>query len=93
VKMELSAEELAGWRDHPVTRKALEWLQDMITTYRRDIPSLVVRNRLDDARAASGALQGYEEILAAFLEEPVVVTPEVEAPFVDPAARPSQRTP
>ena len=91
MRLELSPEELASWREHSVTKLALAWMQDRIVAYRRDIPLFIVKNRIEDARAASGALQGYEEVLAAFMEEAPAAKDEAEEPFVDPAARPSTK--
>jgi hypothetical protein len=91
VILNLSPEELAAWRGHNVSKLALAWLADRIETFRRDIPLFIVANRIDDARAASGALKGYQEVLNAFLEEPPPVEETVEEKFIDPASRPSTR--
>jgi len=83
--------ELAAWREHPATKAALAWLGARMATYSRDIPLFIVKNRIDDARAAAGALQGYTEVLAAFTEVPEDAKAETEEEFHDPAERPSMK--
>jgi regulatory protein YycH of two-component signal transduction system YycFG len=89
--LNLSAGELQAWREIPLTRAFLAWLEESIASYQRAIPKYIVRNKLDEAKAASGALEGYEEILAALTEESAKPIEEVEEVFIDPASRPSTR--
>lgn len=67
----------------------LGWLRERIAVYQRDIPKYIVKSKIEEARAASGALAGYEEILNAMMEEPQIVSTEDDEPFHDPAERPS----
>lgn len=91
MRLEMTPAELASWREHPATKCALEWLAARMATYTRDIPLFIVKNRIDDARAAAGALQGYAEVLAAFTEVVDETPAETEEEFHDPAARPSTK--
>lgn len=85
----LSSAELSSWRENIVTKTAISWLQQRIGFFQQEIPEYLVRNKLDEARAAAGALKGFQEVLVAFLEEPVLVAEEPEEKFTDPATRPS----
>jgi hypothetical protein len=91
-QMGMSVEELNNWRDHPVTKAALVWLAFRMKTYQENIPLYIVNDKIADARAAAGALQGYTEVLAAFTEKPEETVEVPEEPFIDPATRPSTRT-
>ncbi len=91
MKLDLSPEELADWRNHRVTKLALAWMEERIGTYRRDIPEFLVRGKDQEARAASGALKGYAEVLAAFTEEAPASVDIPEEQFTDPAERLSLR--
>jgi len=81
--------EVLAWREHPVSAAMIGWLRERISVYQRDIPDYVVRGRIEDARAASGSLKGYQEILGAIMEDPPIeIATEVDD-FEDPAMRPS----
>ena len=87
--MGMSVEELNSWREHPVTKAALAWLGHRMDVYKRDIPQFITADRIADARAAAGALAGYVEVMAAFMENPLETVEVPEEPFIDPATRPS----
>lgn len=86
----ISPQELSSWRELPVTARVLDWLRGQVKVYQENIPDYIVRNEIEKARAAAGALRGYEEILAALTAEPIEQETEPEAPFRDPAARPTK---
>lgn len=88
----ISQAELASWRELPVTARVLDWLRGQVKVYQVNIPDFIVRNEIEKARAAAGALRGYEEILAALTAEPDKQEAEPEEPFRDPAARPTKET-
>jgi hypothetical protein len=74
-----------------MTARVLGWLRSQIALYKDNIPAYIVTNDVDKARAASGALRGYEEILAALTAETQPPKDEDEDDYAgDPAARPTK---
>ncbi len=86
-------EDLVTWRTHPVTEVIRKAMEMRINTYLRAIPQYIVKDDQVKARAASGALNAYEELYSELFvdEEPRVEETEIDN-YRDPAARPAKET-
>lgn len=86
-------DELSAWRGHPVTELIRQAMDIRIQTYLRAIPQYLVKNKTDEARAATGALNAYEELYAElFSDAPAEKADEGEDDYRDPAARSQKET-
>lgn len=72
----------------PAGKAFQKWLLQQLETYRRHIPVYVVRNEIEKARSAAGALMAYEEIIGVLTAGPSTQDTTLDEPFVDPAALP-----
>ena len=79
--------------DHPVSRVLLRQLDEQIELYKNQIPLLVFKDELMNARTMTGTLKAYQEIrsmLSVPAESPVG-SPDDDN-FIDPATRLSTRS-
>jgi hypothetical protein len=89
--LDMSGQELGAWLEMKQTQHVLAWLRDQIALYQRKIPQLILGERLDVARTATGALAAYEEILQVLESRPPEQPSTDDETFVDPATRFSLR--
>lgn len=90
--LSLTEQDLAPWRDNPVTRLLEEHLRRELETSQRVIVGLISGNDIPAARIATGGLLVVQSLILA-MHPPELPIPEPEEPFVDPAEiiRPGDR--
>lgn len=83
---ELTAEDIAPWREHYVSKLLLNWLKSIHAETLETVSDCVARGKIDDARVATGGLEFVKSMLSV-LYPPAAQIEEEEVPFVDPATR------
>lgn len=83
--LKVMAEDLAPWRDLPISRLLMAFLNEQETIYLEQIAHAVEEDRTPDARVLTGRLGQVRTILAA-LNPPERRQPEIDEPFNDPAS-------
>ena len=84
----LSAEEMSSWKDAPITKLYLEWLEWEEGRCREAIVDAVAGDHDAHARILVGALKTLRNVKSAVFIPAAL--PEVEEDdYIDPATRPS----
>lgn len=84
----LTPEELGSWREQPVTRAFLEWVDIEIERGKDSLADMVFKNLIDQSRVKVGTLFALYNIRSAAYRPAPMPEPEEEQ-FIDPATRPS----